>query len=407
MHHAIAALFYGCVSGGFLSCASHSQCPGDAGAAQRASTGRSGESGDARPNDSRASGLHGAAKKTASRDSGLHGAAIPNASRDSGLHGAAKNSATRDSGIAGEAKKSEYCKVVTVQAAPILTPGNLPKTPALCADDYRSPKDLGKILCGELKEISGIAASRRHQGVFWVHNDSGDSARVFGIDMFGQIRAEVRFDALQFKDLEDLAVGPCPAGIEAQICLWLADTGNNIRPRRETLWLYVLPEPDLGELTLPKTALQAYAIRYPGGEKIDCEAIAVAPDARPYFFEKVDGPSFRLFTAAALGTDGPNELTTVTALESPGLGIKYGRMVTGADLHPSGERLLLRLYTGIFEYALPHGLSGLNAADLRFSFLGPLSEHQGEACAYDASGRNLVTLSEGAAQTLHFYTCVE
>ncbi|MBJ7514635.1 MAG: hypothetical protein JHC94_09975, partial [Acidimicrobiia bacterium] len=38
---------------------------------------------------------------------------------------------------------------------------------------------------GALTEISGIAGSRLNSGLLWVHNDSGDTARIFGLDAQG------------------------------------------------------------------------------------------------------------------------------------------------------------------------------------------------------------------------------
>jgi hypothetical protein len=86
-------------------------------------------------------------------------------------------------------------------------------------------------------------------------------------------------------------------------------------------------------------------------------------------------------------------------------------MITGADLHPLGGRLALRVYTGIYEYRLPPGgtLADLPAAERREVTLGPLSEAQGEAIAYDARAGALWTMSEDPQarlpQPLHRYAC--
>ncbi|HYH56061.1 MAG TPA: hypothetical protein VD772_05580, partial [Anseongella sp.] len=37
----------------------------------------------------------------------------------------------------------------------------------------------GKIMSAELDEVSGIAGSLAARGLIWVHNDSGDPARIF------------------------------------------------------------------------------------------------------------------------------------------------------------------------------------------------------------------------------------
>ena len=52
------------------------------------------------------------------------------------------------------------------ESCPVFAP---PETVATVADD-------------RLDEISGIIASRRNPHVWWVHNDSGDTARIFASD---------------------------------------------------------------------------------------------------------------------------------------------------------------------------------------------------------------------------------
>lgn len=41
--------------------------------------------------------------------------------------------------------------------------------------------DCGVVECNDIKEASGIVASRVNPGVLWVHNDSGDKARTFAM----------------------------------------------------------------------------------------------------------------------------------------------------------------------------------------------------------------------------------
>lgn len=56
-----------------------------------------------------------------------------------------------------------------------------------------------------LREVSGIVASRTRPGSFWVHNDSGDSARLFRIDRRAQVEAEVAVVGARAFDWEDIA----------------------------------------------------------------------------------------------------------------------------------------------------------------------------------------------------------
>ena len=92
-------------------------------------------------------------------------------------------------------------------------------------------------------------------------------------------------------------------------------------------------------------------------------------------------------------------------------GSDAGRMITGASLHPNGDRLLLRVYTGIYEYRLGPGqtMGDLGAIAPRQVTLGPLSERQGEAVAYDTAGTGVWSVSEDwrkrPGQPLHHHDC--
>ena len=92
-----------------------------------------------------------------------------------------------------------------------------------------------------IKETSGIAASRRVDNVWWVHNDSGDSARVFAINTSGQTLGEYALSGASAIDWEDIAAGPGPtAGVSY---LYVGDIGDNDQKRRD-LVIYRIPEPE-------------------------------------------------------------------------------------------------------------------------------------------------------------------
>ena len=63
-----------------------------------------------------------------------------------------------------------------------------------------------RIRSSEIDECSGIVASRRYSDLYWVHNDSGDRARFFGIDSRGELRVQIEVDGAQNVDWEDIAI---------------------------------------------------------------------------------------------------------------------------------------------------------------------------------------------------------
>src|SRR5882757_7259053 len=63
-----------------------------------------------------------------------------------------------------------------------------------------------------LNETSGIAASVANAGLYYVHNDSGDTSRFFAIDTNGKMKGVFYFNGdhsqpgLGVQDCEDIAV---------------------------------------------------------------------------------------------------------------------------------------------------------------------------------------------------------
>src|SRR5215213_1725953 len=60
-----------------------------------------------------------------------------------------------------------------------------------------------------LHESSGLAVSHRQAGVLWTHNDSGDGAELFAVDVSGRALGTSRITGAENEDWEDVAVGPC------------------------------------------------------------------------------------------------------------------------------------------------------------------------------------------------------
>jgi hypothetical protein len=99
----------------------------------------------------------------------------------------------------------------------------------------------GPVTLPEMPESSGLAISRRHAGLLWSHNDSGNAAVLFGIDVSGAVRERVRLP-LELRDWEDISAARCASGD----CLYIADIGDNQRVRRQ-IRIYRVPEPAAGD----------------------------------------------------------------------------------------------------------------------------------------------------------------
>jgi hypothetical protein len=286
-----------------------------------------------------------------------------------------------------------------------------PPPRALCGGAYRLESPRARLEGTDLVEVSGVATSLLDPEVLWMHNDSGDAARLFAVGTDGRRLGELLLPEVAGVDLEDVAAAPCPDG--SGPCLWIADTGDNQRARSDAT-VYAVPEPRVSAsaplVDAVAAATWSFPVRYPDGP-VDVEALFVAPDASAFFLiEKAETAEVRLFRVSAL-PGASDEAVELARFAAPGVDISMGRLVTGADLHPSGRALAVRVYTGVYEYRVSgvEELARLGALVPQLVALGPFSERQGEAVAYDGTGLGLWTVSEDprrrGGQPLNHHAC--
>jgi hypothetical protein len=247
----------------------------------------------------------------------------------------------------------------------------------------------GSVADPALREVSGVAASRRNPGVWWLHNDSGDSARVFAMGDDGRALGQFALTGASARDWEDIAVGPGPTpGVSY---LYVGDIGDNSAARRSVV-VYRVPEPAVaGPVGAPALAgVEALTLTYPNGPR-DAEALLVDPvSGALVVIAKSWSGSAEVYRAPAGLAAGSS--TVLTAVGTFPLGI-----VTGADVTPAGDVVAVRTYGSVVLYRRPPG-TAIEAAFAGTSCTGPsASEPQGEALGFLADGSGYVTVSEGAA----------
>lgn len=276
-------------------------------------------------------------------------------------------------------------------------------SPSVVCLEYQTPVAVGTLEGDLLAEVSGIVHSRRNPEILWVHNDSGDSARIFAIDLSGVHRATLQLDGVTAVDFEDIATGKCPHSDLS--CLWIADIGDNDR-ERAFVWVHVVEDPLIqGRVpeaqTTQDTPVRSFKVIYPDGP-INSEAMVVSKDGSSlWIFEKTKSQrQARIYRSSAdLRTHSENEdllVEEVGNFDAPGLNIPHGFKITAADLHPSEKALVLRVYPGSWQYLLGShdDLANLGQIQPTVVALGPLTEAQGEAVAYHVDGHSIWTLSE-------------
>jgi len=201
-------------------------------------------------------------------------------------------------------------------------------------------------LSDEIDESSGVAKSRRNPGVVWTHNDSGNSARIFGLLPEKGVVATIRLASAPVLDWEDIAVGPCPWHLETP-CVFVGDIGDNFRVR-SSVAVIVFEEPDLNARRDAhfETDWSAAKLRYPSGAA-NAEALAVTESGDVLIVTKRDGVPAQVFRVPradlAAGLHGP----PVVMHPYGTVEVRWNAEVTAATWSERGE-LVVRTYYEIF-----------------------------------------------------------
>jgi hypothetical protein len=221
-------------------------------------------------------------------------------------------------------------------------------------------------------ESSGLAASRRHLGVWWTHNDSGDAARLFAIGGDGRVLATLRLAGVAARDWEAVAVGRDDRGRPA---LFAGDIGDNLGAWP---WVTVWRVAEPARLRDATVRAERYRLRYPDGPR-NAEALLVDPRGNRLYVATKDEAGGALYRAPAeLRGDRVNLLRRVGRVPA---------LVTDGAFSPDGRLLVLRDYGAAHLYRA----SGGRLATVALPF-----QPQGESIAFTPDGRSLLAGSEGA-----------
>ena len=269
---------------------------------------------------------------------------------------------------------------------------------------YGEPRAVGRVPLA-LAELSGLAASARHPGVFWAHNDSGNAPVLFALDVTGKVLATVNLTGLGAgeargagMDLEDVAVGPCAPG-EERPCVWLADTGDNFE-RRKQARLLRLPEPERVEDG--SAAVEVLAFAWPDRPH-DAEALVLEPGTgRPALLTKERDSLGELFVLEGLTPGGVGRATSLGTLRAPG---NSDWRTTAAALHASGQRMLVRTYTRVWEVRQPGATRLEDLVRGQVVEVPGTSQAQAEALTWLPGERGYLLGSEFAGQVLSQVDC--
>jgi hypothetical protein len=230
----------------------------------------------------------------------------------------------------------------------------------------------------KLSEISGCVVSAKNDGIVWVHNDSGDKARVYAVSSStGDTIGTVTLKGVKATDFEDMSV--------SKNRLYLGDIGDNGADRKNVK-VHSVAEPvvDLSK-TSQKWTLKATTqeLTYDGGPR-DVEALLVDPAGALVVITKSAGEVMR--------ADAKNVFRLVANTNLP--------LVTGASMEPDGKGVLVRTYIGVFRYRVPSGKAFDAMWTAKPRVVPAPSLPQAEAVCVAPDGKSAFTITEGRGGTV-------
>jgi len=250
------------------------------------------------------------------------------------------------------------------------------------------PRVYGKFDSEMIVESSGMVKSRIHDNMFWTHNDSGDSARLFAVDRYGRLILPP--DAASY---EGIAVhGAENVDWEGIACdnnggLYIGDTGNNNK-NKELFVVYKIVEPSPTE-AISVLIKQHINVFYPDRDdpslrkkRVNAEALFWAKD---YLFFITKAGKVRHSDLYALSLDELEEENPLILNGS----FDFKGMVTGADASADGNKLAVLTYNGVWLFEVEE--DSIDYFHGAVSWL-PIRAGQCEAICFD--GKSLLISNE-------------
>lgn len=264
--------------------------------------------------------------------------------------------------------------------------------------------------CSQVSESSGLARSRLRGDLFWTHNDSGDSPRLFAFDSRGLWHATLKLKHAAALDWEDM----CSFTRDGKHYLAIADVGDNGRARKEVV-IYgvreaaVTPIRDEGRAQPAELAANVnfeIHVHYPDGAA-DCEAMAYDPWREQFILVTKANLEARIYVVAFNPEVGKQKVNAEQ------IGSLFLPMVTGASIADDGQTLALATYGPTCLLRRPRNVDWhtANAQQRKTATWAPPSQdelellpapprRQGESICFSEDGTHLFLTSEGQPMPL-------
>ena len=249
-----------------------------------------------------------------------------------------------------------------------------------------------QVISEQLDEISGIAVGS--DGLFWVHNDSGDAPVLYGINKKGEMLFSSSIEGAQAVDWEELATHRAADG---SLTLYIADLGDN-KERRKDPQIYVVKEPE--KLTTPLIA--TLPLTYADLGPRDVEAIAIDSTSNTLFVTtKGRGGTVYILSGLLKDHQLVEPLKVIHSYTIDHTAPPKGHLfVTAMDISPDGNMMAIRDYVSIQLWVKSETQQWREVLKQPPCILHPPYQPQGESLAFSADSTSLWTISEHEHQSL-------
>lgn len=284
--------------------------------------------------------------------------------------------------------------MVTVFISLFLLSCNIPTDligPTVTESDslFRAAQNMGQLENSQINEASGLAASIVNSDMLWTHNDSGDQPRVFLIGQDGSQKATYTLANADFRDAEDIAVGPGP-GNKSHV--FLGDIGDN-QAVRSTKQIYYFEEPVFSPQGASEQVIDEFKVinyRYPDGPR-DAETLLVDPATGNLFIITKRELQVRLYLLSKENFDLEETVELEFLTELPLQGI------VGGDISHKGDEIILKDYQKIYYWERNPDENLATILTKEPKILPYEIEPQGESIAWSKDGSGYFTVSEKVA----------
>lgn len=280
--------------------------------------------------------------------------------------------------------------------------GDTPSVAGGACPAFAAPVSLGARESLDLNEASGLQASLRNPGVYWSHDDSGDTHRAFALTASGRHLGIYDVVGAGFIDWEAMGLGH----VDGEWRLFFGDIGGNV-PRAQ-VQVYTVPEPTVSTTQAPVRASLGGTVRmdlvYPDAPH-NAEGLFVDPvDDSIYIVTKNGRGYTQVFRKAAPHVAGTSTLTQVAALDFAAAPLETGdgtagMLATAADISPDGREILIKTYASTFLWRRAPGTSVASA-------LGgtpcAVRNSAGETVAFTADGSGYLMTDEATGSKMYF-----